>query len=166
MSYWDRRKHLNYYHTALGFVENLSGEGILDVGGWDTPMVLAGEFQNRLVVNLWKVNERLSGVEYHIGDFLAWPVKPFDVVLCLQVLEHLSDESVARFARKLFETATRHVVISVPYKWRRGASESHLQDPVDEHKLRSWTGQDPTASQVVTDGSMRRLVAFYNAGEG
>lgn len=165
MSYWDRRKHLNYYQTALGFVENLSGEGILDVGGWDTPMVLAGEFQNRLVVNLWKVEERLPGVEYHIGDFLAWPARPFDVVLCLQVLEHLPDETVGGFAEKLFEIGMRRVVISVPYKWRRGASKNHLQDPVDEHKLQSWTGRDPTVSQIVTDGSMRRLVAAYDVGE-
>jgi hypothetical protein len=36
----------------------------------------------------------------------------------------------------------------------------HDQDPVDEAKLRSWTGRDPVESAVVDDGRSRLLAVY------
>ena len=99
-------------------------------------------------------------VETVVADFRDFePEGPFDLVLCLQVLEHLARPEP--FARKLLQTG-RTVIISVPHSWPAGGVESHLQDPVDEAKLRLWTGAEPVETSVVDDGK-QRLVAVYRA---
>ena len=64
------------------------------------------------------------------------PPGTFDLVLCLQVLEHL--ECPDAFVEKLVGTG-RIIVISVPYRWPEGRSKYHVQDPIDENKLLAWT---------------------------
>jgi hypothetical protein len=88
------------------------------------------------------------------------PTNHFDLVLCLQVLEHVEDP--AAFASKLFRTG-RIVIVSVPYKWAPDRAPGHRHDPVDEEKLRQWTGREPVATRVVADGAAR-LIAVYESG--
>lgn len=78
------------------------------------------------------------------------------MALCLQVLEHVPDP--AAFAQKLFALADV-VVISVPYKWPKGMTKGHTHDPVDELKLRKWTGREPVESRIV-DRPERMVVAY------
>ena len=56
------------------------------------------------------------------------------------------------------------MIISVPYRWPKGKCAPHLQDPVDEAKLRSWVGRDWTEGCIADDG-MKRFVAVYE-GDG
>jgi hypothetical protein len=88
--------------------------------------------------------------------------REFDLVLCLQVLEHLREP--ARFSRKLLSVG-RRIILSVPYKWPWGVCPSHLQDPVDEQKLLRWLGKPPLEGALVTDGACRRLVAVYEGNK-
>jgi len=101
---------------------------------------------------------RLDGVRVVNADFLTWePDRQYDLVLCLrtlQVLEHIPDPTA--FARKLFECG-RVVIVSVPYRWEAGACGEHIHDPVDERKLREWTGREPVECKTVD----ARLVALY-----
>src|SRR5262245_51157936 len=91
-------------------------------------------------------------------DFMAYqPAERFDLVICLQVLEHLPE--AALFARKLVETV-RTIIVSVPYKWPKGKCRWHLQDPVDETKLDGWMQKKPIDVSVVTDREAR-MVAVY-----
>jgi hypothetical protein len=82
----------------------------------------------------------------------------FDLVLCLQVLEHL--DRPGPFARKLL-AAGRTTIISVPHEWPGWVTEEHVHDPVDESKLRAWTGGDPTETAIIEDLGMERLIAAY-----
>jgi hypothetical protein len=75
----------------------------------------------------------------------------------LQVLEHL--ENPAEFAQKLFQSG-QTVIISVPYKWPSGIQKNHVQDPVDEQKLKCWTGRDAIELLIVCD-RRERLIAVY-----
>jgi 2-polyprenyl-3-methyl-5-hydroxy-6-metoxy-1,4-benzoquinol methylase len=82
---------------------------------------------------------RQRGIERVSADFLAYrPPLRFDLVLCLQVLEHLQDPET--FARKLLDSG-RIVIMSVPYQWPAGRNPRHLQDPVSEAKLIGWAGR-------------------------
>jgi hypothetical protein len=40
-------------------------------------------------------------------------------------------------------------------------TDEHVQDPVDESKLRWWTAREPIASSVVEDLGMERLISVY-----
>ncbi len=89
------------------------------------------------------------------SDFMDWkPDQKYDLVLCLQVLEHVPDASA--FALKLL-TCGRVVIVSVPYRWPAGSCSEHVHDPVDESKLKAWTERDPVESAVVDS----RFVAAY-----
>ena len=135
------------------------GPAVLDVGARDTQILLALDwFPRRMALDLQR-GLPLPGVEWIVADFLRWePPIRFDLVLCLQVLEHLEDPSV--FFRKL-HGAGRVVIVSVPYRWPQGVHPEHVQDPVDEQKLLGWAGQQPLETRIVMD-ERERLIAVFD----
>ena len=93
------------------------------------------------------------------ADFYEWnPDRKYDVVLCLQVLEHL--DKPKEFVEKLFRTAST-TILSVPYKWPKGSCKYHVQDPIDEQKILSWTGREPDEKHIITDNGKRRIICVY-----
>lgn len=166
-SYWERRYTLLYYFAVFQVVSAVgrNARSILDVGSGNTDYIKwFGWIDRKVQLNL-KFNNELAGVERIEADFLNWNVTEFfDVTICLQVLEHV--EEAEKFCDKLKETSS-NLVISVPYKWRAGNSKSHVHDPVDKDKLRSWMKLKPNHSLVVAEpfGS-RRLIAYYDLEGG
>lgn len=157
--YWRRRRGMAYYQRSLDFVRHYAPQSVLDVGGGvgigcqylaqvDCPVKVSLELAG---------DAQLAGVQVVKQDFLVWqPDRQYDVVMCLQVLEHLHDP--ATFAAKLFECAVKGVVISVPYLWERGACSYHVQDPIDDRKLGRWIGRPPSDRCVATT----RLIVRYD----
>lgn len=95
-------------------------------------------------------------------DFLKYqPEKRFDLLTCLQVIEHVED--VERFCEKLLQTA-RVLVVSVPYKWQEGMVEGHIHDPVDFKKMNTWFGREPNYFHIVTEvaSPLSRLICIYD----
>ena len=87
--------------------------------------------------------------------------KKYDVVVCLQVLEHIDHDIVKKFTQKLFQVG-KTVIISVPYKWELGKCKYHVHDPVDESKLYSWTKRYPKKTWIITEkNGVKRLIALY-----
>lgn len=163
-NYWADRRELKYYETVRQLLEKLGPSGsLLDVGGWDTPVVKWGDFRRRYTCDLGH-DPKFAGVVSHVGDFLTWrPPELMDAVTCLQVLEHLPDGPAQRFGRKLLETG-RTVIVSVPYLWPPGAEPDHVQDPVDLAKLERIMGTRSSFSSVIEDGpqgTRPRLVAIW-----
>jgi hypothetical protein len=158
---WDVRRHYEYYKVAyrLARVFVPSGGSVIDVGAFETDLLQKLDwFDRRVAIDRHDIMER-RGIETITGDFMEYrPDFTFDLVICLQVLEHLPKPGP--FARKLLATG-RTVIISVPYKWPRGLYEDHVQDPVDEAKLASWTRRTPDTSEIVEDDGRERLVACY-----
>jgi hypothetical protein len=158
--YWDTRRHFRYYQEVVRLAREHVPEGgkVVDVGAHEAELLRRLEwFERRVALDIRYILPR-PGVETVVADFNDFePNSRFDLVLCLQVLEHLAQP--APFARKLLETG-RTVIITVPYKWPAGACETHVQDPVDEEKLRLWTGRKPIEASIVDDGN-ERLIAVY-----
>ena len=162
MSYYAKRSGSSYYRLVQQWLEEFGPlDSVLDVGCFDTPVATWGDFQRRITVDS-RPRPALDGVLQIIG---YWPdcshmVPVCDIVLCLQVLEHLEDPKP--FTQTLFEHAGRAVIISVPWLWPEGRYKGHKQDPVDEKKLLSWTGRKPDRFEIVaaTD-KVRRAVALY-----
>lgn len=159
-AYWQGRKDLQYYRTVREFAEKYCSKGktLLDVGGGVELgcryLEWFDEFE-RTSVETPTRGCTLDGVRVVNADFHVWePDQKYDLVLCLQVLEHVPDPTA--FARKLFECG-RVVIVSVPYLWEAGACSEHIHDPVDESKLWAWTKRDPVERAVVDS----RFVAAY-----
>jgi ubiquinone/menaquinone biosynthesis C-methylase UbiE len=123
-SYWGKRSDYQYYKWVKEQLESIDGTGktFLDVGGGPTPVCTWGKFDGRLVVDrvIPPLNKRQENVEYIQTDFLDWYTEgKFDVVLCSQTLEHITDDKVALFAQRLFSLCKNggEVLITVPYLW-------------------------------------------------
>jgi SAM-dependent methyltransferase len=159
-TYWDARSHYRYYQEVVRLAQRHvpTGGRVIDVGAKEAELLRQlSWFESRVALDTRYVMP-LRGIETVIADFHEWePDGLFDLVLCLQVIEHLPRP--LPFARKLLRTG-RTVIISVPYRWPAGEHESHLQDPVDHDKLRTWTGAEPIETSIVEDGK-QRLVSVY-----
>jgi hypothetical protein len=184
-SYWRRRAGFAYYRAVVDLARAYVppvlttwdwetprvGRSVLDVGARDTEVLRALDwFPRRVAIDLVR-GPAIPGIAQIRADFLTWtppyrgwdrdaqrwaPFR-FDLVLCLQVLEHL--ENPAGFCRKLFETG-RVVIISVPYRWPAGTHPDHVQDPVDETTLIRWAGQSPRETRIVRDERDRLIAVF------
>lgn len=162
--YWSQREGHLYYGLVREWMEELSpGRYLLDVGAWDTPVASWGRFEKRVSLDIQPRPFCWPGVDCVTADWMDCRLEErADLVLCLQVLEHLGDDLVTPFTRKLL-TSGRHVLISVPYRWPRGKQPSHLQDPVEASMLMAWAGKSPFRQALVTEpqGSVQRLVALF-----
>ncbi|HEY7518821.1 MAG TPA: hypothetical protein VIE36_11070 [Methylomirabilota bacterium] len=163
--YWEKRKHFRYYAEVLRLARRYGPDArsVLDVGSMHSPFILQFDWIAEKTSLDVRPGARLRGCTCLQGDFLTYDVPgPFDLVVCLQVLEHL--EAPTPFVQKLLDTGAT-VIVSVPYRWPHGKSPNHVQDPVDEAKLRRWAGRDWVEQQVVreSDGTERLVVVFRSA---
>lgn len=163
LRYWNRRKDLLYYQVVRILAAGLSegAESVLDVGSHGSPYL--DWFEDVPVRTSLDLVEpyRAEGINSIVSDYLVWqPDRRYDLVLCLQVLEHVTD--ARSFARKLLESG-RIVIISVPYRWRPGKSKNHVQDPVTMKKIVGWFGRRPNHAQVVVEPAMgtERIVCVF-----
>jgi SAM-dependent methyltransferase len=163
LRYWERRKDLLYYQVVRILAAGLSegAESVLDVGSHGSPYLEWFEgLPVRTSLDLVEAY-RAEGVTSIVSDFLTWqPDRRYDLVLCLQVLEHVPD--ARSFARKLLASG-RIVIISVPYRWRPGKSKNHVQDPVTMGKIAGWFGRRPNYAHLVAEPAMgtERIVCVF-----
>lgn len=166
--YWRARAGLRYYQVVREICARVApnARSVIDVGSNSCPQLEWFPNSPRRVSVDIEAPYRAPHIESVVCDFLEYvPETKFDLVLCLQVLEHIEDP--VPFARHLLEVG-REVVISVPYLWPEGACYWHCQDPVDEAKVLSWFGREPDALHIVEEAKVsavsKRLVAHYRTG--
>ena len=164
-AYWEQRKDVLYYGEIRVLVSGLSkkAKSILDVGSAGCPYLdWFPHIPVKTSIDL-KRPYVAPGVTSHTCDFLQWsPDQKYDIVTCLQVLEHIGDAKA--FAQKLLQCGSI-VVISVPYKWPAGKTATHVQDPVDEEKVLSWFNRAPNYQRICTEiiAPVDRLIQVYDA---
>ena len=171
-TYYDLRKNYRYYkyvRSILGMV-SLNANSILDVGSNGVDVISWLPCKAKVSVDLENPLKH-DGVESIKADFITYKFKNrYDIVTCFQVLEHVSNEKIVIFAKKLLELG-RVVVVSVPHMWPKGACEGHLQDPVDYNKIVGWFGQAPVfVKNIVEDTDNyrfgRMICVFLSDGFG
>jgi SAM-dependent methyltransferase len=164
--YWAARKDMLYYREVLRLarLHAPQARSVIDVGSMNTQFIL--QLQSipfKVSLDLHK-HGRLRGVTNIRADFTTWyPDRSYDLVLCLQVLEHLDDP--AGFIQRLLACGKK-VIISVPYKWPLGHDLDHVQDPIDEAKLAHWIGRpwiDQSIAKEPNDGLERIVVVLDGA---
>lgn len=165
--YWQKRTKHRYYKKIVKIVnENFDNcNSVIDVGSSNTEILKQFKnIKNKTALDKGRL-PNIPDVDNVCIDFFDYEiVNKFDLVLCLQVLEHL--ENPKEFTLKLFSLG-KHVIISVPYKWKEDQSIYHLQDPVDEEKLKSWTETDPDELFYITesDKTERMIAVYYNSDQ-
>jgi hypothetical protein len=156
--YWQERKTMRYYREVIRLARKYApaARSVLDVGPNGTPLVCELDWiPSKTVIDL--ASHPIPGATCIQGDFLRYqPPQPFDLVLCLQVLEHVGP--AGEFAQKLLE-AGRVVIVSVPYCWPAGGCKHHVHDPVDEDKLLGWMQTPFVDHRIIRDRARDRLVA-------
>jgi hypothetical protein len=163
-NYAEFRKHFKYYKEAFRIATNLRPNEIgtvIDVGIKDSTVVLdmfSNGYERTAMDNDFP--EGFKPTDRRIimlnDDLFTYDFRQrYDIVMCQQVLEHLEDPSNA-FSR-LEAISDDIVVISVPY----GSWHNTLYDPIDEERVRSWTGKIPELESVVEDFGVKRYIAGY-----
>lgn len=162
--YWSGRQNMIYYNVVEIIAEHLSrgASSMIDVGSAGGDFI--GKFAS--VPNKTSLDMHYpydgNGTTPVKADFFDWqPDKNYDVVMCLQVLEHIPDAT--KFAQKLLGLGGI-VIASVPYKWKKGGTISHVHDPVDETKMLDWFGRKPNYSHICTEprNAVQRLIHVYD----
>jgi hypothetical protein len=158
--YYHNRKDFNYYNKVKEILHRLHFSSIIDVGCRKSPVMEGlSEKIYKTMVDIEEIPP-VDGIHTIQADFYTWePDRKYDVVLCLQVLEHL--DKPKEFAEKLLQVG-KTVIISVPYKWKQGSCKDHRQDPVDESKIRGWMGREPDEQYIIADKSMKRIICVYH----
>jgi hypothetical protein len=168
MEYYEKRQHWYYYRRIQEILEELTIDDFfhdyqwnstLDVGPADTPVALWGNFRERYTCDV-RHNPNLAGVKHFTCDYmdLQFAPKSLSMITCLQVLEHLEDP--ASFLQKI-RNESYWSIISVPYRWKPGTCESHIQDPVTLADVITWAGgEEPVYVEQVQDNSTRLIAVF------
>lgn len=162
-AYWSSRRELLYYQVVRQLIEGLGAgaQSMLDVGSKGCPYLdWFPAIPHRVSVDIEEPATG-NGIVAVTADFLKWqPDRRFDIVTCLQVLEHIEDPKA--FAQKLL-AAGRTVIVSVPHAWPAGGLDGHLHDPVTERKMRAWFGREANFSYVCREvlNHSDRLIQVY-----
>jgi SAM-dependent methyltransferase len=166
LGYWNARRQMIYYQALYQFVCVIgrNAQSLIDVGTASAQYVEWFHWIPDRHILDFRIPKKPEGITCIEVDFLTYePPQKFDVVLCLQVLEHVPDPHA--FCAKL-KSIARRLLVSVPYKWL-GSTPGHIHDPVDEQKLENWMGIKPNNSQIVAEPFREsRLIAYYDLENG
>lgn len=165
-AYWNDRQDLIYYRYVDFILRCVAADAksLLDVGTGNCPYPDWFDWiPSRTSIDLRNPysSNTVRGV---VGDIFTHKFgETFDVVTCLQVLEHVPD--VHAFARRLL-TLGKLLVVSVPSNWPQGRIVDHVHDPVDLGKLEQWFERRPNYVQEVREPFLEtfgsRLICIYD----
>lgn len=149
--YWETRADLLYYQYFRFIIRCIGHDArsMVDVGSGNCPYLEWFDWiPERVSVDI-RTPYSSAAVRGVQGDVRAldFPAR-FDVLSCLQVLEHL--EAPEPFARRLLGMA-RLVLVSVPHRWPKGGTRGHVNDPVDLRRVERWFGRRANYHLVVRE---------------
>jgi ubiquinone/menaquinone biosynthesis C-methylase UbiE len=173
--YGNLQKHLNpnpvqryllrrFHRQIASLLKATGAEKILDAGcgeGFVVSYLLQGN--DRLAITgidcspqaIEMARQMVPGVLFDVGDLREMPYgdDSFDLVMCLEVLEHLPDPH--KGLRELRRVTSTHCLVSVPHEPFFRATNFLRGKHVP-----AW-GRDPEHLQHWTDRQFRRLVQQY-----
>jgi len=139
--------------NCVSMLREIPFRNSLEIGSYKLPMNLNGTYMD--------IKEYLPGTIKHDATVVPWDFEDneFDIVICLQVFEHLgnSQQDVFREIQRIGKKA----LLSFPYKWERG-SDMHVG--IDDETIDHWTcGVKPVRVKLIgekyTPSHLR--VAYY-----
>jgi ubiquinone/menaquinone biosynthesis C-methylase UbiE len=137
-----------YRFAAENYVQE--GDAVLDVGfglGYGLGIMakragsLSGiEIDRKAIARLKRspIDPRILAIKHFDGYSLPFPERSFDVVTCIDVIEHVAD--CVRLLRNLCKVARRNVIISTPN--RRPENTAPDGKPKNPWHIREWSYEE------------------------
>ena len=133
-------------------------------------------FANPLGADTMDITRHVDDIQSIKADFYKWQNPtgvPYDLVICNQVLEHVSDPRT--FLQKLIATtaSTGFTIVSVPYQWKPcGKQCGHVTHHIDLNMVQTWAQPyQPIHHAVITEydskkgiGKQRIFAVFRGTG--
>lgn len=166
IGYYANRQYKEYYSVVRRIVAELQAkeqlDSILDVGPADVPLVTEFGISDCTVLEP-QFARLFDGCEWLRGDVCSFDFgRKFDVVLCLQCLEHILDIDAA--CANLFKSAAKYLVVSLPWQWGKGWEKGHIHDPVTMAWIEQHLGK-PTSFELCDKLPTRHIVCVYDVRE-
>lgn len=160
-NYWNNsyKVRWDYMEPIIDKLKNINPSTALEIG-------TAG-------ISLMTFSDTLDNVEKYIGNkhtsqyiFDArntpWdiPSKKYDVVVALQVLEHLGPNQLDIF--KEIKRITKEAIISLPYLWHCN-NPANCHHMIDDEKILEWTNNEQPYDRKVysTKNNTSRIELHY-----
>lgn len=151
------KRRWRYYREAMAMARRLAPRRVLEVGCAYTPLFPGSD---RL-----DTNAQFNPTVLHDATVTPWPIpdQSYDLVVALQVWEHLGDRQVEAFAE--LPRISRYAILSLPYKWRRRSNPSHSD--IDDAVVSRWTGGlvPLETVEVPRIGRHRRKIYLFDLAE-
>lgn len=151
------KRRWRYYREAMAMVRRLAPRRVLEVGAAFTPLLPDSD---RL-----DYQAKFNPTFLHDATVVPWPVpdQSYDLVIALQVWEHLGNRQVEAFAE--LPRIARYAILSLPYKWRRRSNPSHSN--IDDAVVSRWTGglRPLETVEVPRVGRHRRKIYLFDLAE-
>jgi len=135
--YIEERMDLPYYRIVKDQIKEIAPETMLDVGchGMDIFNEVEGE---KTFIDLYgNFPETGEHIKIDINEFET--EKKWEVITCLQTLEHIEDIESA--CNKLKGLYTKALIISLPYKWAGKQDDGHKHKNIDMKKIIELLGE-------------------------
>jgi hypothetical protein len=166
-SYWQQRRKRNrkYYDQTIALARKHAprARNYLDVGNYGCEYVYEMDWiADKTVLDIrdeiLSLDDRVKKLKV---DLLQWePDSKFDLVTCLQVLEHFEDPRP--FIDKLHAVCADVLIISLPYMWKAGETPDHKHDPIGLDLIHAWLGDDASEETVATeDNGVERWIGVF-----
>lgn len=144
-----------YFEEVIRMIEKIKPEKVLEIGAVGCRLVEGSKVLD--------IKNNYEGVKYDV-DYLLDVTKDldqvkerFDLIICLQVLEHLGNSQQKVFSEMLAKTD--NLIISLPYLWADKRDMSHYG--ITDETIRRWTcDKVPKEEVVVGENKKRKIIRF------
>ena len=153
-----------YLNEIIELIKQMDGiEKTLEMGPFRAPLVVGGD-----VIDITDSNVRFYPFE--IGKFIKhdcsktpYPFedKSYDLVIALQVLEHLGIHGEQNAIFKELQRISNKAIISLPYMWFSPNLRDHHM--IDERMINRWTDNfEPSFKQITGKNEYKRIILIYD----
>ena len=144
-----------YFNEVIKMIEKINPESVLEIGAVGCRLVKGSKVLD--------IKSEYMGVRYDV-DYLLDITKDldqvkerFDLILCLQVLEHLGNSQQKAFSELLAKTD--NLIISLPYMWADKRDMIHYG--ITDSIIKRWTcDKVPKEEVVIGDNKKRKIIRF------
>jgi hypothetical protein len=160
--YWQNHHKRPALLRVIELINSFKGcRSILDVGCRSLGLLnhVTPNYKRRVATDIYHPRFWGTARDYLFvhGNFLKLDFDLFDVVVCLETIEHIRPEERLIFAGKLIELTLRHLIVSIPYKWK-DSQEPIPHNELDELFIETWFQIEKPTYEIISN----HLLAYWS----
>ncbi len=146
--YWNKR--WEYLEKVAKYILDINPITILEIGPHDKTLCIESDIMD--------INEKLNPLYLHNASSIPYPIKnkQYDMVIALQVWEHLNNQLLAF---KEVKRIANYAVLSFPYLWKH-PHKDNCHYNITKEIINEWTNNENFLEELII-GNPKRLIRFY-----